>query len=84
VFYIDSEQARDLVTHAVWMVRDVELVSGVVLRMTDVIKRTPGMGPPELTDLYEMLVAVSQMTGEPDEDQQHILGLYRNKVGLSV
>jgi len=84
VFYIDSEQAKDLVTHAVWMVRDVELVSGVVLRMTDVIKRTPGMGPPELTDLYEMLVAVSEMTGEPDEDQLHILGLYRNKVGLSV
>lgn len=84
IFEVDVDTAEDMTVHALWMVRDVELVSGVVLRMTHVIKRALGMGPPELTDLYEMLVAVSQARGEASPEQEHILGLYRSKVGLSV
>lgn len=84
IFHINDDHAESFVAHAVWMVRDVELVSGVVLRMTQVIKQTPGMGPPELTDFYEMLEAVSEAVGEPSSEQLRILELYRNKVGLSA
>ena len=66
------------------MVRDVELVSGVVIRMVDVIRRAPGIGAAELVDMYEMLQRVSEADGAPSEEQDHILGLYRNKVGLGV
>ena len=84
VFDLDSTDAEDLLTHAVWMVRDVDLVSGVVLRMTQVVKQTPGIGAAELVDLYEMLEAVSRADGEPDEAQSRILDLYRNKVGIQL
>ncbi len=84
VFDLDAGEAEDLMTHAVWMVRDVELVSGVVLRMTQMIKQTPGIGPTELVDLYEMLSAVGQAVTAPNEEQQRILELYRGKVGLSA
>ena len=84
VFELDEVEAEDLITHAVWMVRDVELVSGVVIRMVDVIRRAPGIGAAELVDMYEMLQRVSEADGAPSEEQGHILGLYRNKVGLGV
>ncbi len=84
VFELEPHEAEDLITHAVWMTREVELVSGVVLRMTQMIKQTPGIGPTELVDLYEMLDAVGQAAGPPNAEQAHILDLYRNKVGLTV
>jgi len=84
VFELSSEDAVELMTHAVWMVRDVDLVSGVVLRMTQVIKQAPGIGAAELVDLHEILEAVSTAMGEPDTEQARILELYRNKVGLTV
>lgn len=84
VFELDSEQVDDLITHAVWMVRDVELVSGVFIRMIDVIRRTPGIGAPELVDLYEMLQRVGDAGGETSSEQDHMLGLYRNKTGMQV
>lgn len=83
VFNLDTSDAEDLITHAVWMVRDVDLVSGVVLRMTQIIKQAPGIDAAELVDLYEMLEAVSLATGAADAEQSRILDLYRNKVGLS-
>ena len=84
VFELSSADAADLMTHAVWMVRDVDLVSGVVLRMTQVIKQAPGIGAAELVDLHEILEAVSTALGEPDAEQARILELYRNKVGMTV
>ena len=84
VFDLDSEDASDLVSHATWMVRDVELVSGVVLRMTQIVKQSPGISAPELVDLHEMLVAIAELDGQPDEEQVLILDLYRQKVGLTV
>lgn len=84
VFGLNHHDASDLITHATWMVRDVELVSGVVLRMTQIIKRTPGIGPPELVDLHEMLEAIGHDKGGPDAEQARILDLYRQKVGLTV
>jgi len=84
VFELDDADSEDLITHAVWMVRDVDLVSGVVLRMTQVIKQAPGMGAAELIDMYEMLEAVGMVWDKPSDEQARILELYRSKVGLSV
>lgn len=84
VFAMDADDAADLIAHAVWMVRDVDLVSGVVLRMTQVLKQSPGIGATELVDLHESLEAVSTAMGEPDAGQGRTLELYRNKVGISV
>ena len=55
VFQISNADAEDLLIHAVWMVRDVDLVSGVALRMAHVLKQSTGIGPAELVDMYEML-----------------------------
>jgi len=84
VFQLNAGEAEDLMIHAVWMTRDVELVSGVVLRMTQMIKQTPGIGPTELVDLYEMLDAVGRALSGPNEEQKRILDLYRSKVGLKA
>ena len=82
VFQLDQADAADLVTHAVWMVRDVELVSGVFLRMVDIVKRAPDIGATELVDLYEMLQRVGQADGPYNDEQQHMIGLYCNKIGI--
>ena len=84
IFQISHADAEDLLMHAVWMVRDVDLVSGVALRMAHVLKQSAGIGPAELVDMYEMLCAVSEAEGNPGEDQLRVLDLYRQKVGLTV
>lgn len=84
IFELSEAEAEDLLTHAVWMARDVELVSGVVLRMTQTVKQTAGIGPTELVDLFEMLSAVANASSGPNEEQARILELYSNKVGLKV
>lgn len=84
IFQISNADAEDLLTHAVWMVRDVDLVSGVALRMAHVLKQSNGIGPAELVDMYEMLCAVSEAEGAPGEDQLRVLDLYKQKVGLTV
>ena len=84
IFEMSGDDAADLITHAVWMVREVDLISGVVLRMVQVLKQSPGIGATELIDLHESLEAVSTAMGEPDERQDRTLELYRNKVGISV
>lgn len=83
-FELDKADSKDLMTHAIWMVKDVDLVSGVVLRMTQVVKQSPGVGPAELVDLYEILEAISLANGAPSLEQKRILDLYRGKVGLSA
>ena len=84
IFQISNADAEGLLTHAVWMVRDVDLVSGVALRMAHVLKQSNGIGPAELVDMYEMLCAVSEAEGAPSEDQLRVLDLYKQKVGLTV
>ena len=84
VFELEEVETGDLITHAVWMVRDVELVSGVFIRMVDIIRRASGIGPTELVDLYEMLQRVSAADGKVSSEQAHMLGLYRNKTGMQV
>lgn len=81
-FDLDAEEADALVTHALWMVRDVEVPTGVTMRMAQVVIATPGIGPKELVDLDEMLIAVSEANGAADASALKLLQIYRDRAGL--
>lgn len=81
-FELDEEEAEALVTHAAWMVRDVDVPLSVAATMSRTIINTPGIGPKELVDLDSMLVAVSEAGGPPQSDQLQLLQAYRDRAGL--
>lgn len=83
-FELNSEEAGQFITHAVWMLRDVEAPSGVAARMAQVIIRAPAIGAKEVVDLDTMLIAVSEADGLPDEDTLRLLQIYRDRAGLQA
>ncbi|MEM9667938.1 MAG: hypothetical protein AAF950_03360 [Pseudomonadota bacterium] len=81
-FELDNEESETLVVHAQWMVRDVEVPAGVGERMARVVITTPGIGPKELVDLDEMLVAVSEADGTAGAEGLKMLQIFRDQAGL--
>ncbi|MEL6324324.1 MAG: hypothetical protein AAGJ29_05845 [Pseudomonadota bacterium] len=81
-FDLDEEEADALLSHALWMVRDVAVPDGVAARMAQVVISTPGIGPKELVDLDAMLVAVTEADGAAGSDKLKLLQVYRDRAGL--
>lgn len=81
-FELTPEEAEALLTHAVWMVREVDVPGGVAARMAQIIVRSPGIGAKELVDLDTMLVAITEAVGAPAPEQLQLLQVYRDKAGL--
>ncbi|MEO1406593.1 MAG: hypothetical protein AAFV54_08890 [Pseudomonadota bacterium] len=81
-FDLTEEEAEDLLVHAQWMVRDVQVPAGVGERMARVVITTPGIGPKELVDLDAMLVAVSEANGTAGSEGLKMLQIFRDQAGL--
>ena len=81
-FELTDEEADALLTHAVWMVRDVDVPAGVMKRMAQIIVKTPAIGAKELVELDAMLVATSEALGTPEDEQLALLQIYRDQAGL--
>lgn len=81
-FDMDPDEAEALVTHAAWLTREAPAPHVVVARMTDLLLKTPGIGPKEIVDLDDILVAVSEAEGQPSPEQLGLLQAYRNKAGV--
>ena len=81
-FDLGVEDAEALITHAAWLTRQAPASDAVIRRMTDLILKTPGIGPKEIVDLDEMLVAVSEAEGEPSKEQLVLLQAYRDRAGV--
>lgn len=79
---LSVEHADDLLTHARWMLRDVDVPTGVAARMARVVLEAPAIRAKELVDLDTMLIAVSEAEGLPSEQQLRLLQVYRDKAGL--
>ncbi|MEL7111869.1 MAG: hypothetical protein AAFZ74_04105 [Pseudomonadota bacterium] len=83
-FEFDESDADALVGQAGWLSRNGGASHVVVSKMTDFIKKTPGMTSKELVDLDGMLVTISEAEGNPTESQLDLLTIYRDKTGLRV
>ena len=81
-FELETGEAEALIVHALWMLRDVEVPAGVAERMARIVITTPGIGPKELVDLDEMLVAVSEADGAAGAGALKLLQIYRDQAGL--
>lgn len=83
-FEFQESDANELITQAGWLSRNAGASHAVVSRMTDFVRRSPGMTNKELVDLDGMLVTVSEAEGDPTPSQLDLLVMYREKTGLRV
>lgn len=83
-FQLHTEDADALITQAAWLTREAPPSHAVVKRMSDILLRTPGIGPKQIVDLDGMLVAVSEADGIPNRDQLALLQVFRDTVGLKT
>ncbi|MGC6498839.1 MAG: hypothetical protein ACON4C_01500 [Henriciella sp.] len=84
VFGFSPVSAGGLIEHAVWLGGKVDNPHAAVVRMTDLVQTTLGLGQKEIVDLDGMLVAVSEAEGSPLAPQLELLALFRQKAGLKV
>lgn len=83
-FEFNEDDANALITQAGWLSRNGGASHVVMSKMTDFVRKSPGMTDKELVDLDGMLVAVSEAEGNPTESQMDLLTIYREKTGLRV
>lgn len=83
-FEFNEDDANALITQAGWLSRNGGASHVVMSKMTDFVRKSPGMTNKELVDLDGMLVAVSEAEGDPTESQLDLLTIYREKTGLRV
>lgn len=82
VMKLSESHAEDLLAHAVWMVREVDVASGVVRAMSQIIVKAPEIAAKELVDLDSMLVAVTEASGQVHDEPLRLLQVYRDQAGL--
>lgn len=83
-FEFSEGDANELIGQAGWLSRNAGASHVVMSKMTDFVRKTPGMTGKELVDLDGMLVAISEAEGDPTESQLDLLTIYREKTGLRV
>ena len=83
-FEFPEGDANALIGQAGWLSRNAGASHVVMSKMTDFVRKSPGMTNKELVDLDGMLVAVSEAEGNPTESQLDLLSIYREKTGLRV
>lgn len=81
-FQITEEDVDALLTHALWMVRDVDVPSGVISRMTRIIRKSPEIGDKELINLDAILIAITEAGGKVWPERLNLLQLFRDEAGL--
>ena len=83
-FEFAEGDANELIAQAGWLSRNAGASHVVMSKMTDFVRKSPGMTGKELVDLDGMLVAISEAEGDPTESQLDLLTIYREKTGLRV
>ena len=83
-FEFSEGAANELISQAGWLSRNAGASHVVMSKMTDFVRKTPGMPGKELVDLDGMLVVVSEAEGDPTDSQLDLLTIYREKTGLRV
>jgi uncharacterized tellurite resistance protein B-like protein len=83
-FEFNETEANQLIAQSEWLSRNGGASQAVLSKMTDFVRKSPGMTNKELVDLDGMLVTVSEAEGDPTESQLKLLSLYRDKTGLRV
>lgn len=83
-FDFNEADANSLISQAGWLSRNAGASHVVTARMTDFVRKSPGMTGKELVDLDGMLVAISEAEGDPTDSQLDLLTIYRDKTGLRV
>jgi len=83
-FEFPEGDANELVARAGWLSRNAGASHVVMSKMTDFVRKSPGMTNKELVDLDGMLVTVSEAEGDPTPSQLDLLSIYRDKTGLRV
>ena len=83
-FEFPEGDANALIAQAGWLSRNAGASHVVMSKMTDFVRKSPGMTNKELVDLDGMLVAVSEAEGNPTDSQLDLLSIYREKTGLRV
>lgn len=83
-FEFQESDANALLTQAGWLSRNAGASHIVMSKMTDFVRKSPGMTGKELVDLDGMLVVISEAEGDPTESQLDLLTIYREKTGLRV
>ncbi|MEC7288934.1 MAG: hypothetical protein VXW22_02400 [Pseudomonadota bacterium] len=83
-FEFAEGDANELIAQSGWLSRNAGASHVVMSRMTDFVRRSPGMTNKELVDLDGMLVTVSEAEGDPTPSQLDLLVIYREKTGLRV
>ena len=83
-FEFSEGDANELISQAGWLSRNAGASHVVMSKMTDFVRKTPGMTGKELVDLDGLLVVVSEAEGDPTDSQLDLLTIYREKTGLRV
>ena len=82
-FGFSDAEAQDWLTEAGWRAREATAPHAVIARMSDVIVRTPGMGPKEFDDLCAMLENIAVADGHVSTEERDLIQIWRRKAGLN-
>ncbi|MEQ9315618.1 MAG: TerB family tellurite resistance protein [Henriciella sp.] len=82
-FEFTDAQADDMLTQAGWLTRQAPASHVVMGRMSDVVVRSPGMGPKEFDDLASMLENVAVADGHVSNEERDLIQIWRQKAGLN-
>lgn len=83
-FDLTEADAEELLTQAGWLSRNAGASHVVIARMTDLIRKVPGMTNKELIDLDTMLITVSEAEGAPAPSQLDLINQFRMKAGIRL
>lgn len=82
-FGFTDAQAEEMIVQAGWLSRQSPAPHIVIGRMSDVVIRTPGMGPKDFDDLSSMLENVAVADGDVSVDERDLIQIWRQKAGLN-
>ena len=82
-FGFTEPQAEEMIAQAGWLSREAPAPQSVMARMSDVILRSPGMGPKEFDDLCAMLENVAVADGKVTTVERDLIQVWRRKAGLN-
>jgi hypothetical protein len=81
-FEFTQDEADELTAHAAWVTNSGPTPGETMRKLSQLIVKSAVLGPREIIDLDDMLVAVSEAEGLPTRDQLALLQVYRDKAGL--
>lgn len=82
-FGATDAEAEDLIANAGWAARRSPPPRNVMEQMSDVVLKSPGIGPKEVDDLCAMLENVAVADGKASTAERDLIQVWRRKAGLN-